>query len=154
MSIGLILLVVVVIWWVMSSSRSHQARQLATRREELETWEHTDSDEIASHTFRLHFPTMRLVADGVSYEPGIPDGPKLLSEVRRTDSGKWEMRLTTESWRERLREAEKRLGERKFDSFWKEQVEELRKGPQWTGVSDSMNSSIEAAYQRFVHQRP
>ncbi len=56
---------------------------------------------------------MRMLTHGTSYQPGVPNGPKLVSEVRRTDSGKWESRLTTESSRESLREAEKNLGESK-----------------------------------------
>jgi hypothetical protein len=153
MSLGLIVVVAILIWWFVSSSRSNQARQLQARREELETWEHSDGDEHGSHTFRLHFPTMRLVADGTSYEPGVEDGPPVNYEVRRTEGGKWELRLTQESWRERLRYAEEQL-KGPLPSLWKDDVEELRKGPQWKGMDDSRNSSIEAAYQRFVHQRP
>ena len=152
MSIGLVVIIAIVVWFVLSV-RSNQARQLAERRSELETWEQVERDQAGTNTISLHFPSMRLRIERMSFEPDLPDG-KTEYEARRRASGGWESKLTQESWRAELAEAEEKATGGVLSGMWKERAEELREGPKWTAVGDSMTSAIEVAYQRYIHQRP
>ncbi|HEY1693013.1 MAG TPA: hypothetical protein VGG39_12675 [Polyangiaceae bacterium] len=153
MLVGAILVLALVIWWVAASGRSQRTQQLAERRSEVETWEHDDSNEIGRHLFRLHFPTMRLTHHRTSYSPDVPDGPQPEYLVRRTPSGVWEIKLTDSAWRDEIGDLERRVRDHPGDLHWEGKLDDMRGGPTWTAVSESLAPAIEVAYQSYIHRR-
>lgn len=144
-AVGLILLVGVIAWWYLAK----QKQQREERKHELENWEYDASDETYDITYVVNFPTMRMVYRFRVMDLPSRDYPAVTYQLRRKDNGRWQSKMSHESFMQRLHELR---DEAKKDTLMaKSTLEEFEgRGNKWTTVGDEMAPALEAAYQRYV----
>jgi hypothetical protein len=76
--------------------------------------------------------------------------------LRRHPSGVWEAQLSYDCWLAELHHLHGNVQRRGL--LWEHDAERLQhlqmqRGPQWERLPDDLGPSLEAAYQRFIHQR-
>jgi hypothetical protein len=88
----------------------------------------------------------------VTNEPGLDASSDYF--LRRDASGAWEYQMTQESWMVEVRRLQEIVSRKAL--LYEEHLARLKAiegGPRWEPLPDRLAPSLEAAYQRFIHQR-
>jgi hypothetical protein len=142
-----------------ASARARALRSSEAKRKALETWEYERYVKPCWHTWRAHFPSMRLKYTFIATDgPGADSNNEYL--LRRNRSGTWDMQLTHESWAKETKELREKVSAKATSGraggpapFYQEAVEQLRDlgdGPSWARVPDDLGPAMEVAYQRYI----
>jgi len=142
------LVVVGAVAWFVSSRRKQEQQQ---RREDLSFWETVDSKPPHVLTWRVHFPTMTMVATfRVTDHPEERHEPR--SYVLKQSERGWRMKLTEESYRADLAEARELATTAAGKAFGADRLRELEAGNKWKPVPVEGFSGLDTAHQRYIRQ--
>lgn len=142
--IVLLALGALVYWLARSRSRSEQQRA-ALRFFVHDPTEPQPEHDDRTRSWQADFVTM--TAESSFSMPGVEE--TRFYELKRTDRGRWRMRLTLDSYDAELRSL-KELAE--FSGSAQDRLAKLQDGNPWERVPPSIEGPLESQYQRFVHQ--
>jgi hypothetical protein len=139
--------IVIVVWFLASRSRRN-----LERAQDPANWEYDEPvGDFMVIRYRVSFPSMVMIRHATTVgRPGV-DTEKMYT-VRRGQDGRWEERMSDESYRAEVADLTERV--RDGDDMHLGRLQSLQHdGNVWVGVGEELAPRIERAYRRYIRRR-